>query len=143
MSTESRTHTVVIYSDDARVRDAVQLAVGVRPASDLGRVSYVECRSNLEILGAIDAGGIDLVVLDGEARPTGGMGIAKQLKDEIDDCPPTLVLVARQGDTWLANWALADGVEPLPVDPITLAPAVAALLRHREANLPVRRAAAV
>ena len=143
MSSAARTHTVLVYSDDARVRDAVRLAVGRRPAADLGRVEFVECASQREVLAAIDAGGIDLAVLDGEARPAGGLGIAKQLKDEITDCPPTLVLVARQGDAWLAKWSLADGVQPLPVDPFALTPAVAELLRHREAALPVRRAAAV
>ncbi|MCV7063842.1 hypothetical protein H7I76_33135, partial [Mycolicibacterium vaccae] len=39
--------------------------------------------------GHLDEGGFDLVILDGEAAPVGGMGIAKQLKDEIGHCPPT------------------------------------------------------
>lgn len=143
MSTAARTHTVLVYSDDARIRDAVALAVGRRPADDLGSVEYVECKTGAEVLKAIDAGGIDVAVFDGEARPTGGLGLAKQLKDEIKDCPPTLVLIARKDDAWLARWSLADAVEPLPVDPFTLTPAVAGLLRQREAALPVRRAAAV
>ncbi len=139
----ARTHTVLVYSDDAKTRDAVMLAVGRRPAADLGRVEYVECTAGKQLLKVIDAGGIDVIVLDGEARPTGGLGLAKQLKDEIADCPPTLVLVAREGDSWLAKWSLADAVAPLPVDALTLAPAVAELLRRREAALPVRRAAGV
>src|SRR5690348_17684035 len=44
------------------------------------------------VLQNMDTGGIDLVILDGEAAPAGGMGIAKQLKDEIYRCPPVLVL---------------------------------------------------
>ncbi len=135
--------TVVVYSDDANLRDAVRMAVGRRPAPDTARVEWVEASSNLEILAAVDAGGVDLVILDGEARPTGGMGLAKQLKDELADCPPTLVLVARKDDTWLATWSLADAVLPLPVDPPSLREAVAGLLRHRQAALPVRRAAAI
>ena len=43
----------------------------------------------------MDAGGIALAILDGEAAPAGGMGIAKQLKDEIFNCPPVLVLTGR------------------------------------------------
>ena len=93
-------------------------------------------------LKAVDAGGIDVVVLDGEARPTGGLGLAKQLKDELADCPPVLVLVARKDDTWLASWSLADAVLSLPVDPPATLEAVAGLLRHREAALPVRRVSA-
>jgi DNA-binding response OmpR family regulator len=139
----SRTHTVLVYSDGAVLRDTVRQAVGRRPADDLGRVEYVEASSVLEILAAVDGGGIDAVVLDGEARPAGGLGLAKQLKDEIEDCPPTLVLVAREGDLWLASWSLADAVRPLPVDPRSVREAVAGLLRGREAGLPVRRAAAV
>lgn len=135
--------TVVVYSDDAKLRDAVRMAVGRRPAPDTGRVDWVEAGSSLEILAAVDAGGVDLVILDGEARPTGGLGLAKQLKDELKDCPPTLVLVARKDDAWLASWSLADAFLTLPVDPPALREAAAGLLRHRQAALPVRRSAAI
>ena len=138
-SGSARSHVVVVYSDDPKLRDAVRMAVGRRPASDLGRVEWIEATTGDELLAAVDAGGVDLVVLDGEARPTGGLGIAKQLKDELKDCPPTLVLVARKDDRWLASWSLADAVLSLPVDPPATREAVADLLRHREAALPVRR----
>ncbi|MGB8649756.1 MAG: hypothetical protein WCD35_03740 [Mycobacteriales bacterium] len=141
VTSATRTHAVLVYSDDATLRDAVRTAVGRRPAADLGRVEYVECATGADVLKAVDAGGLDVVVLDGEARPTGGLGLAKQLKDELADCPPTLVLVARKDDEWLASWSLADAVLPLPVDAPALTAAVAELLRHREAALPVRRAA--
>lgn len=146
-STESATATVssrvLVYSDDARLRDTVMNAIGRRPAPDTGRVEWIEAASNLELLTAVDAGGVDVIILDGEARPTGGMGIAKQLKDELADCPPTLVLVARHADIWLATWSLADAVLALPIDPPALRDAVAGLLRARHAALPVRRAAAM
>ncbi len=135
----ARSHLVVLYSDDPKLRDALRMAVGRRPATDLGRVEWVEAATGDALLAAVDAGGVDLVVLDGEARPTGGLGLAKQLKDEIEDCPPTLVLVARRDDRWLASWSLADAVLALPVDPPAMRAAVADLLRHREAALPVRR----
>lgn len=143
MTSPARTHTVLVYSDDPKLRDAVRLAVGRRPADDLGAVEYLECATGAEVLKAVDAGGVDVAVLDGEARPTGGLGLAKQLKDELEDCPPTLVLVARKDDTWLAKWSLADAFLMLPIDPFGLTEAVCGLLRHREAALPVRRAAAV
>ncbi|MDP3713650.1 MAG: hypothetical protein Q8R60_14340 [Mycobacteriales bacterium] len=133
--------TVLVYSDDAAVRDAVRTAVGRRPASDLARLEWVEAATGAAVVKAVDAGGIDLVVLDGEAWPTGGLGLAKQLKDEIADAPATLVLVARKDDVWLATWSLADAVVPLPIDAPQLAAAVAGALRDRERGLPVRRQA--
>ena len=77
----------------------------------------------------MDAGGFDLVILDGEASPVGGMGIAKQLKDEIADCPPIVVLTGRADDAWLAKWSRAEAAVPQPIDPIRLAEAVVGLLR--------------
>ena len=71
-----------------------------------------------------------LVILDGEASPVGGMGIAKQLKDEITDCPPVLVLTGRADDAWLANWSRAEAAVPHPIDPIRLGEAVVGLLRR-------------
>ncbi len=142
-TSDARVHTVLVYSSYASFRDAIRTAVGRRPAPDLGQVELVEATTVDELLGALDEGGIDVLVLDGEARPAGGLGLAKQVKDELEDCPPTLVMVARRDDTWLASWSLADKVLPLPVDPPAVAEGVAELIRHREARLPVRRAAAV
>ena len=34
------------------------------------------------------SGKTDLAILDGEASPSGGLGLAKQLKDELLQCPP-------------------------------------------------------
>ena len=132
-------HNVVIYSHDPAVRDAVRTAVGRRPAADLGLIEFIEVSTGSRLLEVIDAGGTDLVILDGESQPTGGLGLAKQLKDEIDDCPPTLVLVARKDDIWLANWSLADAVLAYPLDAPELATTVCEQLRARTARLPVRR----
>ena len=136
----TRTHAVVVYGDDVAVRDQVRGAVGRRPAPDLGRIDWIECSTGKQVLAAVDGGGIDAVVLDGEAWPTGGMGLAKQMKDELPDCPPVLVLVARRDDRWLATWSQADAVVAHPIAPPELTEALAELLRRREAGLPVRRA---
>ena len=140
-SAPARTHTVVVYSDDPAVRDAVRTSLGRRPAADLGRVEFVDCAGGDALIRLVDAGGVDLVILDGEAWPTGGLGLSKQMKDELPDCPPTLVLIGRKDDAWLAKWSLADGVVSHPIDAFTLAASAAELLRQREARLPVRRAA--
>ena len=52
------------------------------------------------------------------------MGLAKQLKDEIADCPPILVLTGRPDDAWLASWSRAEAAVPHPIDPIRLGEAV-------------------
>jgi DNA-binding response OmpR family regulator len=74
---------------------------------------------------------IDLLVLDGEAVPLGGMGLCRQLKEEVYRCPPVLVLIARPQDAWLATWSHADAAVPAPVDPVALVGAATALLRGR------------
>ena len=76
-----------------------------------------------------DKPGIDLLILDGEAAPAGGMGVCRQLKDEIFNCPPILVLIARPQDAWLAHWSKADTVVVAPVDPFELAHASCYLIR--------------
>ena len=134
---------VLVYSDDPTLRAAVLTAVGRRPAPELGTVEWVECGRADEVLAVLDGGGVAVAILDGEARPTGGLGLAKQVKDELVDCPATLVLVARKDDAWLAKWSMADAVETLPVDPPALGAAVALLLRQRHSAVPVRRTAAL
>jgi DNA-binding response OmpR family regulator len=122
---------VLVYSDDVDVRQQVILAHGRRPHPDRPELEYVEVATAPVVLQNMDAGGIDLVILDGEAAPAGGMGIAKQLKDEIFRCPPVLVLTGRPQDAWLATWSRAEAAVPHPIDPIRLAEAVSALLRSR------------
>jgi DNA-binding response OmpR family regulator len=122
---------VLVYSDDVNTRQQVILALGRRPHPDLPELTYVEVATEPVVIQNMDAGGIDLAILDGEAVPAGGMGIAKQLKDEIYQCPPLLVLTGRPQDAWLATWSRADGAVPHPIDPIELVETVVALLRAR------------
>ena len=122
---------VLVYSDDVDTRQQVILALGRRLHPDLPELSYVEVATGPVVIQNMDAGGIDLAILDGEAVPEGGMGIAKQLKDEIYRCPPLLVLTGRPQDAWLATWSRADAAVPHPLDPIQLAETVLALLRPR------------
>jgi len=122
---------VLVYSDDVDVRQQVILALGRRPHPDLPQLEYVEVATEPVVLQNMDAGGIDLAILDGEAVPAGGMGIAKKLKDEIFRCPPVLVLIGRPQDAWLATWSRAEAAVPHPIDPLRLAEAVTVLLRPR------------
>jgi DNA-binding response OmpR family regulator len=127
------TATVLVYSDDANTREQVRLAVGRRPAADLPPVEYVECATLPAVLTELERGGIDLCVLDGEANPAGGMGVCRQIKDEIYHCPPVLVLIGRPQDAWLATWSRADAAVTHPVDPVALCDTAAEVLRWRVA----------
>lgn len=122
---------ILLYSDDVETREQVMLALGRRPHPDLAPVEYVEVATEPVVIQQMDAGGIALAILDGEAVPAGGMGIARQLKDEIFQCPPLLVLTGRVQDNWLATWSRADGAVAHPLDPIELAEAVVRLLSSR------------
>lgn len=132
-------YTVLVFSQREQVRADVQTALGRRLGGGLGRLSYVECSDIDTLLGLIDGGGIDVAILDGEAQPTGGMGISRQLKYEIDDCPSVCVLTARADDRWLATWSLADASLVYPLDVLTAAKTVTELVRQRTAGTPVRR----
>ncbi|MFF4184025.1 hypothetical protein ACFYZ9_12620 [Streptomyces sp. NPDC001691] len=123
--------TVLVYSDDANTRAQVRLAAGSRPASDVPPVEFLECATLPAVLKELDRGGIDVCVLDGEAVPAGGMGVCRQIKDEVFQCPPVLLLIGRPQDAWLATWSRADAAVTLPVEPVEFADALASLLRKR------------
>lgn len=122
--------TVIIYSDDSSVRRAITLAISPTPASDLAVITIKEFATGPALRSYLDEGNAaDLLILDGEAVPEGGMGIARQVKDEIFNCPPTLVIIGRLTDGWLANWSKADGTLLHPIEPLETANQVAKLLR--------------
>jgi DNA-binding response OmpR family regulator len=129
-----RQRVVLLYSDDPKVRHTMRLAIGTRPAADL-QVRFVEADSHGDVIRKVDSMDFDLLVLDGEAAPSGGLGIARQLKDEIVDCPPTCVVIARAADRWLAAYAQVDATLTHPLDPMTTGQTVAALLRARAAGI--------
>jgi DNA-binding response OmpR family regulator len=122
---------ILVFSHKPEVRESIINAIGRRPASDLARVDYVEVSGIGDVLSEMDAGQVDLAILDGEAQPTGGIGLTRQLKNEITDCPPIVVAVRRKDDRWLATWSQADAVLVHPLDPLTAAETVADVLRAR------------
>jgi DNA-binding response OmpR family regulator len=120
---------ILVYSNNVQTRERVMQALGKRLHPELPELSYVEVATGPMVVQTMDEGGIDLAILDGEATPTGGMGIAKQLKDELETCPPLVVLTGRPDDAWLASWSRAEGAVPHPIDPIALGRTVLGLLR--------------
>ena len=121
--------SILLYSDDIATRDSVRVSVGRRPARDVEVTSWRECATGPAVVEAVETGEFDLLILDGEATPFGGLGLCRQLKNEIFNCPPVLVLTGRPQDSWLAAWSQADLAVPHPLDPIALAGAVAELGR--------------
>jgi len=119
---------ILLYSDHVDTREQVLLAVGRRLGKNQPLIRWVEVATEAAVISAMDGGLFDLLVLDGETGKVGGMGLCRQLKDEVFECPPVLVLTGRPQDAWLASWSYADGVVSRPLDPIEVQRAVADLL---------------
>ena len=134
---QERKLNIVLYSDDSTTRAAITSALGTKVAADMAehRIREFATANALRLyVDSVKPGSdapIDLFILDGEAVPEGGMGVARQLKDEVFNCPPVLLVVARKEDAWLAAWSRADASVMHPVDPFTLANTVSDLIRSR------------
>ena len=112
------TATVLVYSDDANTREQVRLAAGPQARRRRARRSSSWSAPPLPaVLKALEQGGIDVCVLDGETVPAGGMGVCRQIKDEIFHCPPVLLLIGRPQDAWLATWSRAEAAVTHPGGP--------------------------
>ena len=124
-----------MYSDDSSVRSSIVSALGARVAKDLPEHEIHEFATGPALRAYVDSKNVagefraDLFILDGEAAQEGGLGIARQLKDEVFNCPPILVITGRKEDKWLAAWSLAEASVVHPIDPFTLAKTAAELLR--------------
>ena len=133
--TTSAKPIIIVYSDDSSVRAAIVAALGKRVAADMPEHQVHEFATGPALRAFVDRKGTsgelraDLFILDGEAVPEGGMGIARQLKDEVVNCPPVLLITGRREDAWLAAWSRAEASVIHPIDPFTLANTVADLLQ--------------
>lgn len=119
--------TVLVYSSSAATRARVLSALGTRPDPAI-ELTFVEASTGREVVAICDEGGVDLAILDGEAAPTGGIGLGRQLKAELDTPPPVLLLVGRRDDAWLATWSRAEGVTAHPIDAVRITEAALELL---------------
>lgn len=132
--------TVLVYSDDERIRERVRLAIGRRPDPELEPIDFLDAADGAAVTYTVAHGGVDLCILDGEAKPSGGLGLARELRDEVEDMPATIVLVARRDDAWLGRWSKADALASRRADPVELTDLVIRLLRDRAAATPVQAA---
>ena len=108
----------------------MRAALGRRTSDDLPEHDIHEFATGDALRIYMDEKSADLVILDAEAAPEGGMGIARQLKDEVFQCPPVLLITARADDAWLATWSRADGIVVHPIDPFLFASKAADLIRQ-------------
>ena len=128
---------LLVFSDDASVRQEVITGVGRRPAKGLPLVSWTEAATAEGVRLAIkdrQAQGLkpfDLLVLDAEAKKLGGMGLAHELLTELDVRQPVLLLTARPQDAWLSAWARAQAIVARPLDPMSLQEGVTKALQAR------------
>ena len=125
---------VLVYSHRPEVREMIMSAIGRRPAPDVGRIDFLDVGLVSDVFAAVDDGLADLLVLDGEAQPIGGIGVSRQIHLEAKVVPPIVLTVRRAADRWLATWAQADEILVFPLDPVTAAETVAGVLR----KLPAR-----
>jgi DNA-binding response OmpR family regulator len=135
-SSDARTRTVLVYSDDPVIRNRVITSIGRRPAGALGAIDYLQADTGEGAVRAVRTGEVDLCILDGEAWPTGGMAICRQLKDELDHCPPLLLLIGRRDDAWLGTWSRADAMVTHPIDLVDLTASAVKLLTPAAGPLP-------
>lgn len=125
---------VIVYSSNRLVREQIKTTLGRKIASDLPELEIFEFATQPALFEALDNQLFDVAVLDGEAVP-GGMGIAKQMKDEIPEAPPAVLLIARRDDAWLAAWSRAEQISAYPIDPIRLPETVATAVRNHRAGI--------
>ena len=122
-----------IMTDAASPVQMAGFLIGMRAKGETA-TEVTEVATEPIVRSIVAAGGIDVIILDGEAVPAGGMGICRSLKEEIYQCPPVLLLTARREDDWLARWSKAEATVQHPLDSIAVAHAVADLLRARVAG---------
>ena len=131
-ATNAKKLTIAIYSDDSSVRAGIITALGTRISTDLPEHKIVEFATGPALRLYLDSKqSVDLFILDGEAVPEGGLGLARALKDEVFNCPPILAITGRVQDNWLASWSKAEEVVMHPIDPFTIASKVAGLLKSK------------
>lgn len=113
---------ILVYSDNRNVREKVRFACG---STTHGRqIEWTETATHDAVIAQVDSTRFDLLILDGEAAKSGGMGLCRQIKHEIYNCPPILILVGRPVDAWLATWSGAESAVAHPIDPFAMRDAV-------------------
>lgn len=130
---------VLVVSESAAERLRAAAALRARPGLDVAEASSAADAHRL-----IDAGDLDCVVMDGDMRPEGGFSVLYEARARAqmtgERLAPSVILVAREDDRWLARWAGADEVVVKPVDSFHVAELVLALLERTGGAVPAETA---
>ncbi|MDO5728969.1 MAG: two-component system response regulator [Actinomycetaceae bacterium] len=129
-TTAEKEVNILLYSDDSDTRKAVMDAVGIRPGKGMPRINWVEAATAEGAIMKFEENDISAIIADGETQKVGGMALLRRIEVEYESLPPSLILIARQQDEWLAKFAGTRAVLLTPLDPIQLADSVTALLKE-------------
>lgn len=117
---------VLVVSQDPKERSRAASALALH-----ADVEVVEVGTEREAHERVVAEDFDVLVVDGDLAPKGGFSMLYEIREqgELRDepTPPALIMIAREQDRWLADWAGAAETMRKPVDPFTLAKRVHAL----------------
>jgi DNA-binding response OmpR family regulator len=119
---------VLVVSEDEKELLRAVSALEIRAAAEVDQATSAE-----EVRRRLVAGGetFDVLVVDGDLYPRGGFALLYDLRARADLAgiapTPSLIMIARDQDVWLARWAGANDWLHKPVDPFELARRVAAL----------------
>ncbi len=127
-STEKDTVNILLYSDNSDFRRNVMNAVGIRPGKGMPKVNWVEAATEAGAVMKYKADDFDLLILDGETQKVGAMALLRRLDVEFDNVPPSITVIARQQDSWIANFSGTTKILNYPLDPIELQETVTELL---------------
>ena len=113
------------------------LVLSESPKERLRATSALDLREDVEVVVVetprearriVVAEDLDVLVIDGDLAPKGGFSFLYELRAEAElegwTTPPALLMVGREQDRWLADWAGANASMMKPVDPFRLADAV-------------------
>ncbi|MDR0365424.1 MAG: hypothetical protein LBH68_01135 [Bifidobacteriaceae bacterium] len=124
---------ILLYSDNAAVRAEIKDCVGDTVGAASRPVQWTEVATYQMAMIKCQAETYDLIVMDNETGKLGGVGLVREMRNELDWQPVVLLVLARQQDAWLGAWSGADAAVLQPVDPFQLRALVAKLLGISEA----------
>ena len=125
---EKDTNKILLYSDNSEFRANVIEAVGIRPGAGMPKVEWVESATEEGAVMKYKEGDFDLLILDGETQKVGAMALLRRLEVEFDTLPPSITILARQQDSWIAKFSGTTKMLYYPIDPIELQQTVTQLL---------------
>lgn len=111
---------VVLYSADPARREAVKRGIGIRPGKGAPTLQWIETATAQGTIRAVEAHRPPIVILDAEAPKVGGMAVAQDIHNQLEQDPVIILLTARPQDRWLATWAGAAYTVLAPYDPLEL-----------------------